>query len=52
MVDSELAKNPSLKFVNKGKFLIATLLFLCLCVIEVSEVMFAFDSVPAVIAIR
>ncbi|MGX3010358.1 TerC/Alx family metal homeostasis membrane protein [Helicobacter sp. 23-1044] len=51
VVDSELAKNPSLNFVNKGTFLIATPLFLCLCVIEVSDVMFAFDSVPAVIAI-
>ena len=30
---------------------IATPLFLCLCVIELSDVMFAFDSVPAVIAV-
>ena len=30
---------------------IATPLFLCLCVIELSGVMFAFDSVPAVIAV-
>ncbi|MCR4942531.1 MAG: TerC/Alx family metal homeostasis membrane protein [Campylobacter sp.] len=36
--------------VKKG-FLVATPLFLCLCVIELSDVMFAFDSVPAVIAI-
>ena len=30
---------------------VATPLFLCLCVIELSDVMFAFDSVPAVIAV-
>ena len=30
---------------------IATPLFLCLCVIELSDIMFAFDSVPAVIAV-
>lgn len=30
---------------------VATPLFLCLAVIEVSDVMFAFDSVPAVIAV-
>ena len=30
---------------------IATPLFLCLCVIELSDVMFAFDSIPAVIAV-
>lgn len=29
----------------------ATPLFLCLCVVEVSDVMFAFDSVPAIIAV-
>ncbi len=50
-VDAELSRNPSLKFVDRGTILIATPLFLCLCVIEVSDVMFAFDSVPAVIAI-
>ncbi len=31
--------------------LVATPLFLCLAVIELSDVMFAFDSVPAVIAV-
>ena len=31
--------------------LFATPLFLCLVVIEVSDVLFAFDSVPAVIAV-
>ena len=34
------------KFVRK-----ATPLFLCLVVVEISDVMFAFDSVPAVIAV-
>lgn len=31
--------------------LVATPLFLCLAIIEISDVMFAFDSVPAVIAV-
>ncbi|WP_104641161.1 TerC/Alx family metal homeostasis membrane protein [Helicobacter bizzozeronii] len=35
---------------SKAK-IIATPLFLCLAVIELSDVMFAFDSVPAVIAV-
>ncbi|MGG7048344.1 MULTISPECIES: TerC/Alx family metal homeostasis membrane protein [unclassified Campylobacter] len=35
---------------KKGAF-IATPLFLALCVVELTDVMFAFDSVPAVIAI-
>ena len=43
-------KNILSKWVhNKG--LIATPLFLCLMVIELADVMFAFDSVPAVIAV-
>ncbi len=36
--------------VKKGA-LVATPLFLCLAIIELSDVMFAFDSVPAVIAV-
>ena len=36
--------------MKKGT-LVATPLFLCLAVIELSDVMFAFDSVPAVIAV-
>ncbi|VDH01169.1 Tellurium resistance protein TerC [Helicobacter pametensis] len=36
--------------VKKG-VLVATPLFLCLSIIEISDVMFAFDSVPAVIAV-
>lgn len=35
----------------KRGYLIATPLFLCLAVVEISDVMFAFDSVPAVIAV-
>lgn len=41
---SHLNKNKSIKWI-------ATPLFLCLAVIEISDVMFAFDSVPAVIAV-
>lgn len=36
---------------EKNHALIATPLFLCLAVIELTDVMFAFDSVPAVIAV-
>lgn len=36
--------------LKKGA-LVATPLFLCLAIIEISDVMFAFDSVPAVIAV-
>ncbi len=36
--------------MKKGAW-VATPLFLCLAVIEISDVMFAFDSVPAVIAV-
>ena len=36
--------------IKKGQW-VATPLFLCLAVIELSDVMFAFDSVPAVIAV-
>lgn len=48
-------KNPKLwieeTFESKfGKY-VATPLFICLCIIELSDVMFAFDSVPAVIAV-
>ena len=38
-------------FVRENGKLFCTPLFLCLVVIEVADVMFAFDSVPAVIAI-
>ncbi len=38
-------------FVRKEGKLNATPLFLCLIVIEIADVMFAFDSVPAVLAV-
>lgn len=41
---------PSLKLVNNFKWY-ATPLFLCLIVIEMSDILFAFDSVPAILAI-
>ncbi len=37
--------------VPKGKLLYATPLFLCLIAIEMADIVFAFDSVPAVIAV-
>ncbi len=44
--------NFFVKVQEGGKFIWkATPLFLCLVVVEISDVMFAFDSVPAVIAI-
>lgn len=53
-VEAELAKpeNQMLsgKFLSKAKRY-ATPMFLCLAVVELSDVMFAFDSVPAVIAV-
>lgn len=48
---NDLAKaDPSLK-LSKNAGLFATPAFLCLVAIETSDVMFAFDSVPAVIAV-
>ncbi len=38
-------------FVREGGKLYVTPLFLCLVAVEVADVMFAFDSVPAIIAI-
>ncbi|MGM3175811.1 TerC/Alx family metal homeostasis membrane protein [Dickeya lacustris] len=53
-VDIELAK-PENKDIQVGRVgkaaLYATPLMLCLAVVELSDVMFAFDSVPAVIAV-
>lgn len=52
-VSEELAKpeNKDFKFnVRKGA-IYATPLLLCVAVIELSDVMFAFDSVPAIIAV-
>lgn len=48
-------QHPEIKLPEKSiqskSTLVATPLFLCLAVIELSDVMFAFDSVPAVIAV-
>lgn len=49
-LSAELRKPENSHVSSKGLFL-ATPLFLCLVVVEVSDVMFAFDSVPAVIAV-
>lgn len=53
-VDAELqkAENGTIT-IGRGKkaALYATPLFLCVAVIELSDVMFAFDSVPAIIAV-
>jgi tellurite resistance protein TerC len=53
-VDEEL-KKPENADIQVGRTqkaaLYATPLFLCLAVVELSDVMFAFDSVPAVIAV-
>lgn len=43
-------ENKGISLPGKG-MLFATPLFLCVCVVEVSDLLFAFDSVPAVIAI-
>ncbi len=53
-VDQELAK-PENKDVTVGRAkkaaMYATPLMLCVAVVELSDVMFAFDSVPAIIAV-
>ena len=52
-VDAELAKPENSDVtIGRGKkaALYATPLFLCVAVVELSDVMFAFDSVPAIIA--
>jgi tellurite resistance protein TerC len=53
-IDSVLHENKFFVRLKKdgGKALLyATPLFLCLCTIELTDVMFAFDSVPAALAI-
>ena len=52
-LNNELAKPENSELINKmpKSALYATPLFLCIVVIELSDVMFAFDSVPAVIAV-
>ncbi|WP_430624199.1 TerC/Alx family metal homeostasis membrane protein [Pseudomonas entomophila] len=51
-LEAEVQKpeNKGMSLAAKGG-LFATPLFLCLVVVEVSDVLFAFDSVPAVIAV-
>lgn len=51
-LETEVRKpeNKGINLAAKGA-LFATPLFLCLVVVEVSDVLFAFDSVPAVIAV-
>lgn len=51
-LEHELAKpeNAGMSLAAKGT-IFATPLFLCLVVAEVSDVLFAFDSVPAIIAV-
>lgn len=48
--DTKHPENSHPHPLKKGQW-VATPLFLCLAVIELSDVMFAFDSVPAVIAV-
>ena len=50
-LESELSKPENNGMTLAKGTLFATPLFLCLVVVEVSDVMFAFDSVPAVIAV-
>lgn len=49
-VSSKEIKEKTLTQVNKTRFFI-TPLFLCLLMIELSDILFAFDSVPAVVSI-
>lgn len=48
VVDS--AKYPKLSLTNNA-YWCATPLFLCLIIIELSDILFAFDSVPAILAV-
>ncbi len=52
-VEADLARpeNKDFVFHVKKNVRYATPLFLCVAVVEISDVMFAFDSVPAVIAV-
>ncbi|MCX4029019.1 TerC/Alx family metal homeostasis membrane protein [Endozoicomonas sp. SM1973] len=49
-VETLKANDPSLNVVGKAAFY-ATPLFLCLICIEISDIVFSFDSVPAIIAV-
>ncbi|MGC6387064.1 TerC/Alx family metal homeostasis membrane protein [Ewingella sp. S1.OA.A_B6] len=52
-IEAELAKpeNKDFSFQVKKGIRYATPLLLCIAVVEISDLMFAFDSVPAVIAV-
>lgn len=52
-IETELAKpeNKDFSFKVKQGLRYATPLLLCIAVVEISDLMFAFDSVPAVIAV-
>ncbi len=49
-VELQKPENKGMTLVQKG-FWFSTPLFLCVCVVEISDVLFAFDSVPAIIAV-
>lgn len=49
-VEIKKPEHKGMTLATKGKFF-ATPLFLCVVVVEVSDILFAFDSVPAVIAV-
>ncbi|MGE8408497.1 MAG: TerC/Alx family metal homeostasis membrane protein [Pseudomonas sp.] len=49
-IEVQKPENKGMSLAAKGG-IFATPLFLCLVVVEVSDVLFAFDSVPAVIAV-
>ena len=49
-VEKLQSENPSLVLAKKG-IVYATPMFLCLMCIEISDIVFSFDSVPAIIAI-
>ncbi|PSL14575.1 tellurite resistance protein TerC [Marinobacterium halophilum] len=49
-IEVQKPENSGISLATKGK-IFATPLLLCLFVVEVSDVLFAFDSVPAVIAV-
>lgn len=49
-IECRSAENAGIRLAGKGAW-VATPLFLCVVVAEVSDVLFAFDSVPAVIAV-
>ena len=49
-IELKKPENKGMTLAEKGVWF-STPLFLCVCVVELSDVLFAFDSVPAVIAV-